>query len=77
MKPAVGRIVHYYVEDPMSQTPGMGEGPYAAIVTRVHSDAIVDLMVMAPADVRHAGSVVKFDVVSEDAKSYWAWPPRI
>lgn len=76
MKPTVGRIVHYYVEDPHKQTSGMGQGPYAAIVTRVHSDVIVDLMVLQPADVRHAGNVIKLEEAAEDSASYWMWPPR-
>lgn len=77
MTPTVGRIVHYYVEDAHKQAPGMGQGPYAAIVTRVHSNVIVDLMVLQPADVRHAGSVTKLEEAAEDSASYWTWPPRI
>jgi hypothetical protein len=77
MKPTVGRIVHYFIEDANRQTPGMGQGPYAAIITRVHSDVVVDLMVLQPADVRHAGSVIKLEEASEDSVNYWTWPPRI
>jgi hypothetical protein len=55
----------------------MGQGPYAAIITRVHSNVIVDLMVLQPADVRHAGSVIKLEEAAEDSASYWTLPPRI
>lgn len=75
MTPTVGSIVHYYVEDAYKQTSGMGQGPYAAIVTCVHSNAIVDLMVLQPADVRHAGSVIRLEDASEVPVSYWTWPP--
>lgn len=77
MKPTVGRIVHYYVEDVTRQTCAMGDGPYAAIITRVHSDAIVDLMVLSPADMRHAGQVAKLEEASDEALTYWTWPPRV
>ncbi|MBN8995930.1 MAG: hypothetical protein J0H94_11955 [Rhizobiales bacterium] len=38
MKPTVGRIVHFY-----RRSPGAPE-PSAAIITKVHSDTIVNLM---------------------------------
>jgi hypothetical protein len=44
IRPTVGRIVWYWPTRPTSLT----SQPFAAIITRVHSDTAIDLMVMHP-----------------------------
>lgn len=41
-KPTIGRIVHVFSKE-MAQFPPNGVGPYAAIITAVHSDAEIDV----------------------------------
>lgn len=44
IKPTVGRVVLYYPK----RSEGMGGGPLAAIVSAVHSDTVVSLVVFCP-----------------------------
>ncbi len=63
MKPAVGRIVHYYNHK--------GEGPSAAIVTD-DSDEEVHLTVLKDRDIYFAAAVEG----PIEGEGYWVWPPR-
>jgi hypothetical protein len=55
--------------------PVAGEGPFAAVVTAVHSDACISLAILAPfaSNVLIGSSVMHKDVAQGD---YWCWPPR-
>lgn len=72
MKPTVGRIVHYYGKDAYGDN---GEGPYAALVTKVHSDTCVNLMVFM-AGMTPASSVQGGDDQQSGMSQRWEWPPR-
>lgn len=71
-KPTVGRIVHFYGKN---VAPVSGDGPFAAVVTAVHSDSCISLAILAPfaSNVLIGSSVMHKDVAQGD---YWAWPPR-
>lgn len=73
MKPTVGRIVHFYTKDVGFWGNGVGEGPYAAIVTRVWSDNCVNLTVFPDCGNPYTLSSVTNKV---DDWNWWAWPPR-
>lgn len=74
-KPTVGRVVHYY--DPKC-APVVVNGPFAALITSVHSDTCISLAVFPP----HVGyayvasSSMRKDVAG-DALVYWEWPPCV
>ncbi len=76
MKPTVGSIVHFYAEAEYLQAHGMGRGPYAAIVSRVRGDLIVDLTVMLPIYEMHLSNVIRREHAPEDTVACWTWPPR-
>jgi hypothetical protein len=63
MKPSIGRIVRF-----IGETVGQ---PYPAIITAVHSDAIVDLQVFRTNDVVPALSV---PFRQSGAGPRWMWP---
>jgi hypothetical protein len=74
MKPSVGRIVHYVSYG----TPG---GEYksecrAAIITKVHSDTVVDLCVLNPTGMFFNTSVPSNEG-SENKGGTWHWCERI
>jgi hypothetical protein len=85
-KPSVGRIVHFYVSAPELQSNGVGDGPYAAIITQVFArdpsgaadiDSYVNLKVFMPfGEVRDHGSVRHKDF-DGDTGRYWVWPERV
>lgn len=79
MKPTVGRIVHFYTQNPGAQTNYVGEGPYAAIITQVFSDrddAYVNLKVFRPyGENVDEGSVRHKDFATNESR-HWVWPPR-
>lgn len=68
-KPTVGRIVHYWEES---------DGPYAAIVTHVHSgtETVLSLQVFTTGDIRSKALIQKGDSDTMKGGSYWEWPPR-
>lgn len=66
-KPSIGRIVHYYGCE--------GDGPHAAIITKVRSDQCVDLYVL-PQDGEPLG-MFSVGNTPDDANGHWCWPPRI
>jgi len=78
MKPTVGRIVHYYEENGKSHN-GVGDGPYAAIITQVFGDsegAFCNLKVLPPfVEAFDSGSVRNKDHRETDNR-YWVWPSR-
>lgn len=68
MKPTVGRIVHFYEQ---------GQGPFAAIITVVHSETCCTLSVFKPQQTQvYVGSSVQHESVADKSWVYWAWPPR-
>lgn len=72
-KPTIGRIVHYYEKglDPN------GDGPYAAIVSAVHSENCVTLAVLVPCRTSvYAASSVSHKDVNPNMSQWWEWPPR-
>lgn len=79
MKPTVGRIVHFYTSQPQHQSGGKGIGPYAAIITSVHSDSCVDVAVFKAG---LGGGTVSVTSVTDGLPTKdmqgnaWAWPPR-
>lgn len=66
-KPTVGRIVHYQAKE--------GQEPHAAIITRVHSDTCVNLVVF---DLGTQASCVETSIClgSPGQVDTWSWPPR-
>jgi hypothetical protein len=97
MKPTVGRIVHFYSTNwgaqscsPACTGPGyngVGEGPYAAIITQVFEGTgeyaerpYCNLMVFAPfsgSGPMDCGSVrEKGPEHDETGGCWWTWPPR-
>jgi len=79
MKPTVGRIVHYYTTSEGLHYNGVGEGPYAALITQVFGeadDSYANLRVFPPfAESFDSGSVRHKDF-DGDTGRYWVWPPR-
>ena len=72
MKPSVGRIVHYH--------PGpTGSEPEAAIVTRVHNDTCVNLVVFGePTKEGGPDGIARLtSVVFGEGEGCWSWPPRV
>lgn len=67
MKPTVGRQVHYYEDDE--------SGPYAATVTKVHTEECVNLAVLRD----YTQSLVFVTSVTPRTGSGWGWewPPRV
>jgi hypothetical protein len=84
MKPSIGRMVHYtalYQPDAWNRD---GFPIYAAIVTAVYTEMVVDLCVFPAGEEPHAQERVKFAVDSNGAapagssfaRGKWAWPKR-
>lgn len=81
-KPTVGRIVHYYTDDPVHQSNGGGHGPYAAVVVQVFAtspeyDTMANLKVLRPFGPDYdAGSVMEQSqaLARGHTSSYWVWP---
>lgn len=80
-KPTVGRIVHYYTDDPAKQLNGAGNGPYAAMViqtfpTSAEYDTMANLKVMPFGESYLAGSVLEQSQALARGHSgrYWVWP---
>lgn len=73
LKPSVGRIVHFFTNIPVYSNGD--DVPVAAMITRVHSDMIVDLSVF-PSDreMRLFGRVVYSPTGNSNC---WRWPPRV
>lgn len=79
-KPTVGRVVHYYPAEKDVYFRKNWPGPYAATITYVTSDNVVNLMVQPPWHLgtpygvcdrqQSAGDV-------EDKAGTWCWPPRV
>lgn len=84
-KQSVGRIVHFFTKDRLNQYNGVGEGPYAAIITQVFTDgggevgpqSYVNMKVFTPfGEPRDEGSVRHKDVDGDQGR-YWTWPERV
>lgn len=65
MKPAVGRIVHYWNIK--------GEGPFAAIVTESEVDEEAIRLTIFQGSGSYTDAVVEGPIEGE---GYWVWPPR-
>lgn len=74
-RPSIGRIVHFYATWLEDFQPN-GNGPYAAIVTRVHSDNCVDLQPFGAPGAREVQSSVVEKASAQGASAWWEWPPR-
>ncbi len=77
MKPTIGRIVYFV--NPF----GDGREVFAAIITNVLSNEVVNLQVFydgsnfsVPADCSRFASSVKFDEGFPPGAGTWHWPPR-
>lgn len=67
-KPSLGRIVHF--------RPGENIDPGAAMITRVHTDTCVNLIVFE--DGRDPRSVTSVTLRDEDNNEWGCWwPPRV
>ena len=79
MKPSVGRILHFYTKDTAKQFNGVGEGPYAAIVSQVHGDHCASLTVFPPFAAPFSAGSVMLEEQPADSDSYQrcGWPPRV
>lgn len=69
-KPSIGRIVHYHSHG--SPNGQHKPEPRAAIVTAVHTDTVVDLMVCNP-----TGLYFDRSTVQGEGPGQWSWPPRV
>lgn len=76
--PSVGRIVHFYSE------AGVGKlQPHPAIITHVHNDGRVNLLVFSDADhpIRGENIVRRVANGNEECKCnsdpFWMWPPSV
>lgn len=79
--PTVGRIVHFYTGFLAEQSNNNGSGPYAAIITRVWGDSMVNLTVFPDCggELQHFTSVTNYLPEGVDAMQgrAWVWPPVI
>lgn len=75
MKPTIGQIVHYYDEMLKPFAP-RGTGPYAAIVTFVHSDAVIDVEIFPVRMFGEEVLCVEFMGGDRGQTRWWCWPPR-
>lgn len=75
MKLTIGRIVHYY-DELLEEFAPRGVGPYAAVVTFVHSDTVVDVE-MFPTRM-FGEEVLAVELMGGDRGQtrWWCWPPR-
>ncbi len=72
MEPSVGRIVHFHRE------LNEGEQPNAAIIIKVYSASVVDLVVFSPELGMQQVVEARFkDDSMTTGDAYWAWPPRV
>lgn len=68
MKPAIGRIVHYY--------DGVSNEPIPVCVYGVgNDDSTVDLTLLIPG-ATGVGSVAENEPKENFRTDYWTWPPR-
>jgi len=77
---SVGRIVHYFsMSFPKDAHDGRGPGPYAAIVTQVRDNNVVDIAVFGFSDDRDVNDLPKVErnvppqTLAENGR-YWRWP---
>ena len=79
MKLTIGRIVHFYTEQPEKQFNGHGKGPYPAIVTQTWgSDEMANLKVFPSfGPVRDEGSISIKEKAINPGQDYWEWPPKV
>lgn len=66
-KPSVGRIVHFYNNDPEV-------GPLAALIVKVHNDTCVNLAVFAT-----DGTITGLTSITNNLNDsrHWTVPPRV
>jgi hypothetical protein len=77
-EPSVGRIVHFFTDDPKEQRNGAGRGPYAAIVTQVFASDLCNLKVLPPMGPDYyAGSIPPETADSAPLGRFWAWPKMV
>lgn len=74
MKPAIGRIVIYFAKESERHN---GQYIHPAVITRVHSDACVNLKVSFDAGpVEHRDAVVMAGPGELHNGGRWSWPVR-
>jgi hypothetical protein len=77
-EPSVGRIVHFFTDNPKEQRNGAGRGPYAAMVTQVFMNDICNLKVFPPMELEYdAGSIPPETADNAAPGRFWAWPKMI
>lgn len=73
MNPSVGRIVHFFVRDYSFGADGALR-PYPAIITKVHNEQLVDLVVFGGEF--NGQEQTSVPLGDGDAVRSWIWPPR-
>lgn len=76
MTVTVGRIVHFYDAHVVGDN---GDGPYAAIVTKVWSPTCVNLSAFGMGAPYLASSVQEHPLgtSTKPPSQYWQWPPKV
>lgn len=74
--PSVGRIVHYFTTNKFRHLNGVNEGPYAAMVTQVFPNGVVNLKIFCPLQAAYDESSVHEQDTAGKQDKYWMWPPR-
>lgn len=82
MAPTVGRVVHFWPAYEDSEAcSNSNAGPLAAVITRVHSDEIVNLLILPDynAPPGHRTSIKLWSGLVEEGpdRPSWSWPERV
>lgn len=76
MSPSVGRIVHYYTRLREQQSDAdFRDGPYAAMITKIHWGNTVDLLVCP--DGRDGYHAMAVQLETKNFFCWWEWPPIV
>jgi hypothetical protein len=74
VNPSIGRIVHFFIREFSVENPKCVLRPYPAIITKVHSSTLVDLVVFGGEFNGQEQTSVLF---GNGELRTWAWPPRV
>jgi hypothetical protein len=76
--PSVGRIVHFFTDNPKEQRNGAGRGPYAALVTQVFANDLCNLKVFPPMGPEYDVGSIPPEATDEAHRGrFWSWPKMI